>query len=112
MSEENRANPRPRADVMKAIGGELRRVYAEIVAEGTGTFCRDRAQAGRGKQQEGEPMTLVLCKQSAGLSAEQRHALAVLADAGRNGVTAAIMLANGFKTRCSPTSTAKGSLRQ
>jgi hypothetical protein len=34
-----------------------------------------------------------------GLSAEQRHALAMLADAGRNGVTAAIMLANGFKTK-------------
>jgi hypothetical protein len=31
------------------------------------------------------------------LSAEQRRALAMLADAGRNGVTAAIMLANGFK---------------
>jgi hypothetical protein len=33
------------------------------------------------------------------LSAEQRDALAILADAGRNGVTAAIMLANGFKTK-------------
>jgi hypothetical protein len=32
-------------------------------------------------------------------SAEQRRALAMLADAGRNGVTAAIMLANGFKTK-------------
>jgi hypothetical protein len=31
------------------------------------------------------------------LGAEQRRALAMLADAGRNGVTAAIMLANGFK---------------
>jgi hypothetical protein len=33
------------------------------------------------------------------LSAEQRRALAMLADAGRNGVTEAIMLANGFKTK-------------
>jgi hypothetical protein len=33
------------------------------------------------------------------LSAEQRRALAMLADAGRNGVTAAITLANGFKTK-------------
>jgi hypothetical protein len=31
------------------------------------------------------------------LSAEQRRALAMLAKAGRNGVTAAVMLANGFK---------------
>ncbi len=34
-----------------------------------------------------------------GLSAEQCHALAMLADAGRNGVTAAIILANGFQTK-------------
>jgi hypothetical protein len=34
-----------------------------------------------------------------GVSAEQRHALAMLADAGRNGVTTAIMLANEFKIK-------------
>jgi hypothetical protein len=33
-----------------------------------------------------------------GLSGEQRRALAMLADAGRNGVTAAMMSANGFST--------------
>jgi hypothetical protein len=33
------------------------------------------------------------------LSAEQRRALAMVADARRNGVPAAIMLANGFKTK-------------
>jgi hypothetical protein len=33
------------------------------------------------------------------LSAEQRRALSLLADAGRSGVTAAIMLAKGFKTK-------------
>src|SRR5260221_632828 len=33
------------------------------------------------------------------LSAKQRRALAMLADAGRNGVTAAIMWANGLKTK-------------
>jgi hypothetical protein len=33
------------------------------------------------------------------LSAERRRALALLADAGRSGVTAAIMLAKGFKTK-------------
>jgi hypothetical protein len=33
------------------------------------------------------------------LSAEQRRALATLAHAGRNGVTAAAMLATGFKTK-------------
>jgi len=31
------------------------------------------------------------------LSAEQRRAVAILADAGRNGVAEAIKLANGFK---------------
>jgi hypothetical protein len=33
------------------------------------------------------------------LSAGQRRALSLLADAGRSGVTAAIMLAEGFKTK-------------
>ena len=33
------------------------------------------------------------------LSAERRRALGMLADAGRKGVTAAMMLANGFKTK-------------
>jgi hypothetical protein len=33
------------------------------------------------------------------LSAQRCRALGMLADAGRNGVTAAIMLANGFKTQ-------------
>jgi hypothetical protein len=33
------------------------------------------------------------------LSAEQRRALSLLADAGRSGVTAAIMLAKGFKAK-------------
>jgi hypothetical protein len=33
------------------------------------------------------------------LTTEQRRELAMLADAGRNGVPAAIMLANGFKTK-------------
>jgi thioredoxin reductase len=33
------------------------------------------------------------------LSAGQRRALSLLADAGRSGVTAAIMLAKGFKTK-------------
>jgi len=33
------------------------------------------------------------------LSAEQRRALAMLANAGQKGVTQAIMLANGFKPR-------------
>jgi sulfite reductase beta subunit-like hemoprotein len=32
------------------------------------------------------------------LSTEQRRALAMLADAGRSGVTGAIMSANGFRT--------------
>ncbi len=31
------------------------------------------------------------------LTAEQRHALRILADAGQNGVTEAIMLAHGFR---------------
>jgi hypothetical protein len=31
------------------------------------------------------------------LSAGRRHALSLLADAGRSGVTAAVMVANGFK---------------
>jgi len=33
------------------------------------------------------------------LSTEQRRALAMLADAGQNGVTEAGMLANGFETK-------------
>ena len=37
--------------------------------------------------------------QKRSLGAEQCRALVVLAKAGRNGVTAAIMLANGFKTK-------------
>ncbi len=45
----------------------------------------------------GEPM-MPASPRKRRVSAEQRRALAKLADAGRNGVTAAIMLANGFKT--------------
>jgi hypothetical protein len=45
------------------------------------------------------------------LSADQRRALSLLADAGRSGVTAAIMLAKGLRPRCSPTSTRRD-LRQ
>src|SRR5258707_666491 len=47
---------------------------------------------------KGEPM-MPAPPRKRRLSAEQRRALAMLADAGRNGVTAAIMLANGLKTK-------------
>jgi hypothetical protein len=47
---------------------------------------------------KGEPMIAAPLRNRR-FSAEQRRALAMLADAGRNGVTAAIMLANGFKTK-------------
>jgi hypothetical protein len=115
LSDKN-ARPPPALgpEVMAVIGRHLRAMYIDIIAEGgAGAVCRNPTEAGRGKQRglEKRPdaayhLTLAKGKPNMAapsrkhrLSTEQRRALAMLADAGRNGVTAAIMLANGLKTK-------------
>jgi Anti-sigma factor NepR len=93
---------------MAVIGRKLRLMYADLIAEGVPErfveiLRRLVEPSNEGSKNDpayhltmtkGEPM-MPAPPRKRRLSAEQRRALAMLADARRNGVTAAIMLANG-----------------
>jgi hypothetical protein len=109
---ETRPQPALGPEVRAVIGRKLRLMYADIIAEGVperfAEILRRLVEpSNEGSKNDsayhltmtkGEPMMRPPPRKRR-LSPEQRRALAMLADAGRNGVTAAIMLANGLKTK-------------
>ncbi len=115
MSDEDQRRPAPTLDldIMRAIGRELRRMYADIIAEGcrnasprscagwTSRATRARkttrrglpSDNGEGETNDGDATSKTSSQRRTaprGLLARRR---------GRSGVTAAIMLANGFKAK-------------